>query len=42
VLQAMIERRAAAAAFLPVAEAVATMRRHVPKPLLEKMGDTDA
>jgi hypothetical protein len=40
VLQAMIERRAAAAAFLPVADAVAVMRRHVPKPILAKMGDT--
>jgi hypothetical protein len=39
VLQAMIERRAAAAAFLPVAEAVATMRRHVPDELRKRMGD---
>jgi hypothetical protein len=39
VLQAMIERRAAAAAFLPVADAVATMRRHVPKDVLVAMGD---
>jgi hypothetical protein len=36
----MIERRAAAAAFLPVAEAVATMRRHVPGELRKRMGDT--
>jgi hypothetical protein len=39
VLQAMIERRAAAAAFLPVADAVAVMRRHVPDELRRRMGD---
>jgi hypothetical protein len=41
VLQAMIERRAAAAAFLPVADAVATMRRHVPDDLRKRMGDSE-
>ena len=38
-LQALIEARASEAAFLPVQDAVAVMRRHVPKLLLEKMGD---
>lgn len=41
-LQSLIERRAAAAAFLPVRDAVATIRRHVPDELRERMGDTDA
>lgn len=39
-LQAMIEQRANAARLLPVAEAVAVMRRHVPDDLRERMGDT--
>lgn len=41
-LQALIEQHARQAALLPVRDAVAVMRRHVPKLLLEKMGDTDA
>lgn len=40
-LQAMIERRANAARVLPVAEAVAVMRRHVPEDLRERMGDSE-
>src|SRR5690349_24730824 len=38
-LQALIEARASQAAFLPVRDAVAFMRRHVPKPLRKRMGD---
>lgn len=38
-LQRLIEQRAQAAAMLPIADAVAVMRRHVPDDLRERMGD---
>lgn len=40
-VQAMIERRANAARLLPVAEAVAVMRRHVPKDVMAAMGENE-
>ena len=38
-LQALIEQRANAARLLPIADAVAVMRRHVPDELRTEMGD---
>ena len=38
-LQAVIEQHASQAAFLPVRDAVATIRRHVPEGLRLRMGD---
>ena len=38
-LQALIEQRANAARLLPIADAVAVMRRHVPEDVLTAMGD---
>jgi hypothetical protein len=40
-LQTLIETRANAARLLVIAEAVETMRRHVPDEVLTAMGDTD-
>jgi hypothetical protein len=38
-LQRLIEQRAQLAAMLPIADAVAVMRRHVPDDLRKRMGD---
>jgi len=40
-LQALIEARASQGAFLPVQDAVAVMRRHVPDELRKRMGDSE-
>ena len=40
-LQRLIEQRAQLAAMLPIADAVAVMRRHVPDDVLAAMGDAE-
>ena len=40
-LQSLIEQHANDARLLPIADAVAVMRRHVPDDLRERMGDTE-